>query len=424
MHHTSEKHQSSYEVSKIEDTAITLSIKPKDKSVTLPAKDSKTQTDNKVQHGSANNIGDHRTQNQRNTPETANLNTGDEIKTTRCNNEANATPNVQAEEKDPYFYEYLKNHKFIVFANNTYHCAICDISIRYADVPGHTQDPHHVTILEKHVARRKSNNVNTIIQETTPYTNKKTEGPVTEVKLTSIDEANETRSLETQFNECALTDKEDGVPNGGHDSGEESSKCLHTQDKTDYNPEASETNVRHKKVSKKAQKKAAKNKAAEKEATVLPKEVHEAEAPLPQAGGLRTNDTFTEERGLLAERAPAVFDELKSEQADVDLQTDLDATTPAVIKTEKLISILKMVSQVDSDSSSDDVVINNKYVLGNMSFILVVCTDTKADCVACGEELMMDHIYQHIAKESHIRNVEETLVVTSMEDEFIRQVTV
>lgn len=218
-------------------------------------------------------------------------------------------------------------------------------------------------------------------------------------------------------------------------------KSSNEINKKENKPEPAGSIIQPKKATKQTQKKAAKVKTAGVVAP-LPKETNKTGTPIL---GFELGEVTAEEHRSHTEASKVLTEDSKQENSaqiadtkkkdqknnqDKDLEKvqvngetmSSRLATDADLKTENILTILKTVSQVDG--ALKDVVINSKYVLGNLSFVLVVRTGTKAECVACNEELTLDDIHTHIATEGHGSKFEQCLVVTSLDDEFIRQVII
>uniref|UniRef100_A0A2H1W1Y5 SFRICE_019626 n=1 Tax=Spodoptera frugiperda TaxID=7108 RepID=A0A2H1W1Y5_SPOFR len=67
-------------------------------------------------------------------------------------------------------------------------------------------------------------------------------------------------------------------------------------------------------------------------------------------------------------------------------------------------------------------IINDKYWLNAFGFFLLAEFRRKVFCQACNIDIPVENIVEHIIKDEHRDAVENCLVVTSMEDEFIREI--
>lgn len=241
-------------------------------------------------------------------------------------------------------------------------------------------------------------------------------------------------SSENKTKHQKQTDKENSAPENYNNILLNRSRS-NERNKGDTKQEPTETAAQNKKAAKKNQKKAAKAKVSETD-IVLPKEVQANETA--EAFEQSTSKTAIVERGdrkestselIIGDSTHLVAGDPKKElekgqdceQKDEENEAmAFRFPSEAEIKTEKLLSLLKTVSHIDSAS---DVVVNSKHVLGNLSFVLVLRSAEKAECVACCENFDVSDINMHVTTDSHREHVEDCPVVTSLGDEFIRQVT-
>lgn len=95
--------------------------------------------------------------------------------------------------------------------------------------------------------------------------------------------------------------------------------------------------------------------------------------------------------------------------------------TQTVMKKAKMKDFINDVVAVEN-AYIRDVIINEKYVLNNYSFVMLT-KQYRLRCEACEMNLTNEQVEQHKFSRSHHRAMCETMVIVSFESEFIREVS-
>ncbi|CAH0697024.1 unnamed protein product [Spodoptera exigua] len=124
-------------------------------------------------------------------------------------------------------------------------------------------------------------------------------------------------------------------------------------------------------------------------------------------------------------RLPTKLSELK---AHIENKTHIENIKIKTSKTDKKIVTKKPlldvieVSEFVQDKEELILIVNNKYWLNAFGFFLIAKFCVKIFCHACNIDLTTDNVLNHLIQDEHRDSVEKCLLITSLEDEFIREI--
>lgn len=94
--------------------------------------------------------------------------------------------------------------------------------------------------------------------------------------------------------------------------------------------------------------------------------------------------------------------------------------TPALIKMPMQQFINSMIGM--ENELIQDIIINEKYNINIMSFMMITSENFTLKCQPCEEVLRPDCVDGHKVTPNHIKAMTETMVITSIDNEFVREV--